>query len=70
MADIKFMKKGGIYLLVLHPATATVMHFSKHRTFERSGDNELLRVVKAVQPGRILVFAALVRLNEALSSLT
>ncbi|XP_050737950.1 protein O-linked-mannose beta-1,2-N-acetylglucosaminyltransferase 1-like isoform X2 [Eriocheir sinensis] len=59
MADIKFMKKGGMYLLVLNPTTATVMHFSKHRTFERSGDRELLRVVKGVQPGRILVFAAL-----------
>lgn len=61
MDDVRFMKKGGMYLLVLHPATATVMHVSRHRTFERSGDHELRRVVEGVQPGRILVLAALVR---------
>lgn len=60
MDDVKFMKKGGMYLLVLQPATAAVMHFSRHRTFEHSGDSELLRVVEGVQPGRILVLAALV----------
>lgn len=61
MADVKFMKRGGLYLLVLHPVTGAVMHTSRHRTFERSGDHELLRVMEGVQPGRILVLAAMVR---------
>ncbi|XP_063861843.1 protein O-linked-mannose beta-1,2-N-acetylglucosaminyltransferase 1-like isoform X2 [Scylla paramamosain] len=59
MADVKFMKRGGLYLVVLNPATAVVMHVSRHRTFERSGDHELLRILEDVQPGRILVLAAM-----------
>ena len=61
MDDVKFMKRGGLYLLVLHPITGAVMHNSRHRTFERFGDRELLRIVKSVQPGRIVVVAAMVR---------
>ncbi|XP_042219974.1 protein O-linked-mannose beta-1,2-N-acetylglucosaminyltransferase 1-like [Homarus americanus] len=57
LTDVKFMRKGGLYLTVLHPSSASVVHFSKHRTFETSGDEGLLRVVEGVQTGRILVLA-------------
>ncbi|MPC76836.1 Protein O-linked-mannose beta-1,2-N-acetylglucosaminyltransferase 1 [Portunus trituberculatus] len=59
MADVKFMKRGGLYLVVLNPATSAVMHVSRHRTFEHSGDHELLKILEDVQPGRILVLAAM-----------
>lgn len=59
LTDVERMRKGGLYLTVLHPSTLVTMHVSRHRTFEVSGDLELLRVMKGVQAGRILVLAAM-----------
>ncbi|KAK4300459.1 hypothetical protein Pmani_027344 [Petrolisthes manimaculis] len=69
-SDVGRMRKGGLYLTVLHPSTFIVMHTSRHRTFEMSGDMELLRVLKGVQPGRIVVLAAMNEGFQQLSDLT
>ncbi|KAK3875898.1 hypothetical protein Pcinc_019260 [Petrolisthes cinctipes] len=69
-SDVGRMRKGGLYLTVLHPSTFVVMHTSRHRTFEMSGDMELLRVLNGVQPGRIVVLAAMNEGFQQLSDLT
>ncbi|XP_069158026.1 protein O-linked-mannose beta-1,2-N-acetylglucosaminyltransferase 1-like [Procambarus clarkii] len=58
-SEVRMMRKGGVYLTVLHPATASLLHYSRHRTFEDSADQELRRVLEGVQPGRIVVVAAM-----------
>ncbi|XP_042883723.1 protein O-linked-mannose beta-1,2-N-acetylglucosaminyltransferase 1-like [Penaeus japonicus] len=67
LSDVKYMGKGGMYLLVLHPSTAAVMHMSRHRTFEVSGDAEVMRIIRDVQPGRILILA---NMHEGFMQLT
>ncbi|XP_071522193.1 protein O-linked-mannose beta-1,2-N-acetylglucosaminyltransferase 1-like isoform X2 [Panulirus ornatus] len=59
LSDVRHMRKGGLYLTVLHQATADLMHSSRHRTFEVSGEDDLWRVLLGVQPGRIVILAAM-----------
>nr|XP_027230406.1 protein O-linked-mannose beta-1,2-N-acetylglucosaminyltransferase 1-like [Penaeus vannamei] len=59
LSDVKFMSKGGMYLFVLHPTTGAVMHVSRHRTFEVSGDAEVMAIMRDVQPGKVLVLATM-----------
>ncbi|XP_066962133.1 protein O-linked-mannose beta-1,2-N-acetylglucosaminyltransferase 1-like [Macrobrachium rosenbergii] len=66
-SDVKFMRKGGLYLLVLHQSKGIVMHSSRYRSFEEAADKDLLRTLKDVQPGRILVLAAM---HESFSHLS
>ncbi|XP_068208619.1 protein O-linked-mannose beta-1,2-N-acetylglucosaminyltransferase 1-like [Palaemon carinicauda] len=63
-SDVKFMRKGGLYLLVLHQSKGTVMRSSRYRSFEEAADRDLLTTLKDTQPGRILILASM---HEAFS---
>ncbi|KAK7080812.1 hypothetical protein SK128_003830, partial [Halocaridina rubra] len=58
-SDFKYSRKGGLYLVVLHQSTGLAMHSSKHRSFEDSGDQDLLETLKNIQAGRIVVLGAM-----------